>query len=124
MLLSAPKYFNLKETEKGTVLVNRGVLVKEDMSEKYDNVRQFYFQDLDDNNALKCLNGGQLSYIVDLHNIDKSKEVKIVYNGTTEIQNGKYAGQNAHQFGVELLNADAVATQEPVVETTNADELE
>lgn len=125
MLLSAPKFFNLKEIEKGTVLVERGKLVKEDISEKYGN-RQFYF--MDEDKQLKCLNGGQLAYIVDQHNLaDGKKEVKITFDGKTKLDSGKYAGKEANQYIIELVNEDAVMSA-PVVETpTNtqdADALE
>ena len=120
-LLSAPTYFNLKKTKLGTVLVERGTLVKEDMSTKYQNVRQFYFQD-DADNKLKCLTGGSLAYIVDLHNIDSSKVVKISYNGTEVVQNGIFEGKEAHQFIVELLEDNSKPA--PKVDTSNADALE
>lgn len=120
-LLTAPTYFKLKETKPGTVLVERGTLVKEDMSKKYQNVRQFYFQD-DADNKLKCLTGGSLAYVVDLHEIDSSKVVKVTYNGTEEIENGKFAGNEAHQFAVELLEDNSKPA--PKADTSNADALE
>lgn len=107
-LLQAPTYFNLKETNKGTVLVESGRLVKEDVSKQYGN-RQFYFEDSADS-KLKCLSGGSLAYIVDLHSLGKQDEVKITYNGTEEITNGKFAGKSSHQFLVEKLNDDVEET--------------
>lgn len=136
MLLSAPKYFNLKETNPGTVLVENGVLVKEDISEKYGN-RQFYFMDKADG-QLKCLSGGSLNYVVDLHNLQETKmAVKITYDGMTTLESGKYAGKEAHQFKVEAddsymesmtgenaINAQEVkAVQDAMVEK-NPDALE
>ena len=106
MLLSAPVYFNYKEINKGTVLVNRGKLVKEDISERFGN-RQFFF--MDEDKKLKCVNGGQIAYIVDQHNLaDGKKEVKITYDGKVKLENGKYAGKEANQFLVELVNEDEV----------------
>lgn len=121
MLLSAPQYFNLKETDKGTVLVERAKLVKEDVSERFGN-RQFYFMDQD--KKLKCLSGGQLAYVIDTHNIgDGKKEVKITYDGTVKLENGKYKGEESHQFLVELLNEDAMAP-EPVESNANSQDAD
>lgn len=124
MLLTAPQFFNLNETEKGTVLVNRGKLVKEDISETYGN-RQFYF--MDEDKKLKGLSGGQLAYIVDQYNLgDGKKEVKIVFDGKVKLESGKYAGKSANQFIVELVNEDEVMgspAETPVVES-NPDALE
>ncbi len=114
-LLSAPKYFKLKETAPGTVLVHRGRLQKEDISQKYGN-RQFYFYDEEDR-KLKCLSGGSLNYIMDLYEIDKTKEVKITYMGMDTVENGKFAGNEAHQFEMELVGEDDEA---PVTETAEA----
>ena len=119
-LLSAPTYFNLKETKPGTVLITSGVLVKEDMSTKYDNCRQFYFQDSD--NKLKCLTGGSLAYIIDLHSIDKNKVVKITYDGSEKVSNGKFAGKSAHQFEVDLLEDNTPSA--PSVNEVDANGLE
>lgn len=102
MLLQAPTFFKLAETKPGTVLVERGVLKKEDVSERFGN-RQFYFHDKGDG-KLKCLSGGSLAYLIDLHGINDHMELKIVYAGTETVENGKFAGKEAHQFEVELLN--------------------
>lgn len=120
-LLTAPKYFKLKETKPGTVLVESGRLQKEDVSEKFGN-RQFYFYDNADS-QLKCLSGGSLNYIVDMHSIDKSKEVKITYAGTQMVENGKFAGNEAHQFEVELLSEDAQPALTNDVAAPTLDEL-
>lgn len=130
MLLQAPTYFKLKETKPGTVLIHRGVLKKEDISQRYGN-RQFYFYDHHDG-KLKCLSGGSLNYIIDLHNIDGSMELKVTYLGMEQVENGKFAGNDAHQFEVELLNEEASsekvagesAPQTEVSESTNPDDLE
>lgn len=121
-LLTAPKYFKLKETKPGTVLVNRGRLTKEDVSQKFGN-RQFYFYDEEDR-TLKCLSGGSLNYIVDLHDINKSKEVKITYLGMDTVENGKFAGNEAHQFEVELLGEDTPSSSIPTPETTEATSMD
>lgn len=127
MLLSAPKYFNLKETEKGTVLVHKGILVKEDVGETYGN-RQFYFMDKADG-QLKCLSGGSLNYIVDLHKLGETKlEVKITYNGAKKLEDGKYKGKTAHQFIVEAEDDQVQSVVEEVkpqvVESNDPDDLE
>lgn len=101
MLLTAPKYFNLTETEKGTVLVKSGALVREDIGERYGN-RQFYFQD-EENEELVCLSGGSLAYLIDTYNLNKTKKVRITYDGTKELETGKFKGKASHQFKVELL---------------------
>jgi hypothetical protein len=101
-LLTAPIYFNLKETTKGTVLVNNGSWVREEMSTRYDNVRQHYF--MDEDGKLKCITGGSANYIIDQHNLTTGQKVKITYDGTAEIQNGKFAGIQAHQFLFEALD--------------------
>lgn len=123
MLLSAPKYFNLKETNPGTVLVTDGVLVKEEISEKYGN-RQFFFMDNADG-QLKCLSGGSLNYVVDLYNLAETRTpVKITYDGTKKLETGKYKGKEAHQFKVET-DQPVEATPTPTVETeANPDALE
>lgn len=120
-LLSAPTYFKLKETKPGTVLVQSGTLIKEDESKKYHGVRQFYFQDSADR-KLKCLTGGSLAYVIDLHDIDKNKVVKITYAGMQSIENGKFEGSSAHQFEVELLEDNTPVA--PSVEATPSNELE
>ena len=108
-LLQAPKYFKLQETEPGTVLVRKGTLVKEDVSVRFGN-RQFYFFDQDDR-KLKCLSGGSLAYIIDLHELDKTKLVKITYAGMSKVENGKFAGKDSHQFEVELVGEESLDTQ-------------
>tara|TARA_R110002153_G_scaffold239735_1_gene394196 strand:- start:1284 stop:1652 length:369 start_codon:yes stop_codon:yes gene_type:complete len=120
-LLSAPTYFKLKETKPGTVLVTSGTLVKEDESTKYKGVRQFYFQDSEDS-KLKCLTGGSLAYVIDLHDIDKNKVVKITYGGTQKIENGKFSGNEAHQFEVDLLEDNTPSA--PSVNEVDANGLE
>jgi len=115
MLLTAPKYFNLKETEKGTVLVEKGFLVREDIGERYGN-RQFYFQD-EVREQLVCLSGGSLAYIIDTYNLNKTKKVKISYDGTKNLESGKFKGKESHQFKVELVED----TMDPTLEMESND---
>jgi hypothetical protein len=122
-LLTAPVYFKLKETEKGTVLVEDGIWKKEEISEKYGN-RQHYFMDSSDE-KLKCISGGSANFIIDNHNLTEGQRVKITYDGTETIENGKFAGNNAHQFKFELLeDAPAIAKEavEEVKEATTKEE--
>ena len=99
ILLSAPKYFKLETTEKGTKLVSNGYLEKIGISEKYGN-EQFYFRE--ETGGLVCLNGGQIKYAVNTHNLDDTKLLDITYDGTEVMTNGKFKGKNAHQFIIEL----------------------
>ena len=123
MLLSTPTYFKLKETEPGTVLIEKGVFQKEDISAKYGN-RQFYFYDENDS-KLKCISGGQFNYIFDMHSIDASKVIKVTYAGEEAIQNGKFAGSSAHQFDVEMVEERAAVVKPQVVsEPVEADDLD
>jgi hypothetical protein len=111
MLLTAPKYFKLKETKIGTVLVEDGVFVKEETSKKYGNP-QYYFMDRADR-KLKCLSGGQIGYIMDTHNIYDYKDgIKITYAGMEKIENGDFKGSEAHQFEIELLGEVDLTTPE------------
>lgn len=116
-LLTAPVYFKLKETEKGTVLVNDGVWKKETISEKFGN-RQHFFEDSD--GKLKCISGGSANFIIDTHGLDRGQRVKITYDGTAEIANGKYAGTQAHQFKFGLIED---ATAEENVEAAPKEEI-
>ena len=115
MRLTAPTYFNLQKTEKGTVLVTRGLIKEEIISEKFGN-KQYLIHDLEDN-KMKCLGGGSLVYIVEMHNlVNSGKEISITYDGTVAMESGKFAGKAAHQFIVDLV-AD---TTENIKEPTEA----
>ena len=121
-LLTAPVYFKLKETQKGTVLVEDGLWMKEEISEKFGN-RQHYFMDKADN-KLKCISGGQANYIIDTHNLTQGQRVKITYDGTESISNGKFAGSDAHQFLFELVEEATDVKKEAVAEVTKSNSEE
>ena len=117
-ILSAPVYFKLADlktgkllTPKGTVLVHRGRLIKEEVSKKFGN-RQFYFKDAADG-KVKCVSGGQLAYIIDQHSLDKTKEVKITYMGLETVSKGTMEGKDCHQFEVDLLNEEEDTALDP-----------
>jgi len=125
MLLTAPKFFNLKEIAKNTVLVEDGILVDEKISEKFGN-RQFYFMDRADD-QLKCIGGNQLAYIVDTHNLgDKTKAVKVTFKGIEKMKTGNFKGKDVNNFAVELIEdlGGAPQAQAENVAVSTPDELE
>ena len=128
-LLSAPKYFKLKETDPGTVLVKEGVYKKTEKSEKYGN-DQYYFLDRADK-KLKCLSGGSLGAIIrnnDLNVGSSAKPVEIIYQGSEVMDSGDFKGQKAHQFEVNPVGwgvEDEVEAADNVADTsdTNLNDL-
>lgn len=121
-LLSAPIYFKLAEVEKGTVLVEDGTWTKEQVSEKYGNL-QHYFTDKSDG-KLKCISGGSANYLIDTYDLRDGKRVKITYDGTSTMENGKFAGKEAHQFkfeAIEDVNAEAIKEVQDAMQETNKD---
>jgi len=90
------KYFRYKECKKGQVLIKEGLYIGDSPNQFGRDNHDFKEKD----GTVVSLNAsGQLDYILQ-NNVQIGDTVKVVYQGTSTLEKGRYKNKEAHNFDV------------------------
>lgn len=118
-----------KEWEEGEFVVGKFVGMHTDQYDKECPIITVEYAEFTDMKAAKALHGkdivlnnaGQLNKGVE--KLAEGDFIKVTYQGTSEIEKGKYAGKDAHLIDVEIVEEDNGDDEEEVEEDDSTDDL-
>lgn len=123
-------YRKWAEWEEGDVLIGKYIGQKEDQYQKPNWMlkvldAQFMDTDLGEELIDKTIglnSAGQLDKAME--QIEEGQIVQVTYNGTSEIERGKFKGKDAHVIEVDLVEEDGAEEEDESEEETEEEEVE
>jgi len=115
------KYFRYKECKKGQVLIKEGLYIGDSPNQFGRDNHDFKEKD----GTVVSLNAsGQLDYILQ-NNVKIGDTVKVVYQGTSTLEKGRYKNKEAHNFEVFVKpGKQAQAAEEVEDDEEELDEMD